>query len=75
MDPIAIAGESLEVSWHYDSNADVLYLTLGGPKGAVGIDIGDGVIARYDEIAKAKALVGFTLVGVKRRLLKELVAS
>jgi len=73
MDSITIVEESSEVSWHYDSDADVLYLSLGEPRPAVGVDIGDGVIARYDE--GERALVGLTLVGVKHRLLKELVAN
>ena len=29
--------------------ADVLYLSIGTPKPAVGVDIGEGVVVRYDD--------------------------
>ncbi len=54
------------VDWDYDGEADTLYLSFGPPRPAVGIDIGDGVIVRYDE--KAKEVVGLTLVGIGRRV-------
>ena len=34
--------------WDYDEEADVLYLSIGKPTPAVGVDIGEGVIVRYD---------------------------
>jgi uncharacterized protein YuzE len=52
--------------WDYDDDADTLYLSFGKPKAAVGLDIGEGVIVRYDE--QAKEVVGLTIVGVGRRL-------
>ena len=54
----------------YDEEADVLYLSRGTPRAAVGIDLGDGVILRYDEVARE--VVGVTLIGVRARLLHEL---
>jgi uncharacterized protein YuzE len=57
------SGETL--NWDYDGEADTLYLSLGKPRAALGIDIGEGVIVRYDE--KAKEVVGLTIVGVGRR--------
>lgn len=57
-------GESL--NWDYDGEADTLYLSFGKPKPAAGVDIGQGVIVRYDE--KAKEVVGLTIVGVGHRL-------
>jgi uncharacterized protein YuzE len=54
----------------YDEEADVLYLSLGPPRPAVGIDVGDGVILRYDEAANE--VVGVTLLGVRAKLLREL---
>ena len=68
---IGIAEESSRVSWRYDPEADVLYLAIGQPKAAIGVDIGDGVIARYDE--DKNILVGLTVVGLKQRLQRELV--
>ncbi|MCA1715524.1 MAG: DUF2283 domain-containing protein [Actinobacteria bacterium] len=59
-----------EVDWEYDEEADVLYLSVGEPRPAIGVDIGEGVIARYDE--EHKEVVGITLIGLRARLLKEL---
>jgi uncharacterized protein YuzE len=54
----------------YDSDADVLYLSVGAPRAALGIDIGDGVVLRYDEAAPE--VVGVTLLGLQARLQREL---
>jgi uncharacterized protein YuzE len=56
--------------WDYDGEVDVLYLTIGEPKPAVGVDIGEGVVVRYDEIEKQ--IVGLTLSGLRARVLKNL---
>ncbi len=56
--------------WKYDDEADVLYLTIGEPKPAVGVDIGEGIVVRYDEIEKQ--IVGLTLSGLRARVLKNL---
>ena len=56
--------------WNYDEDADVLYLTIGEPSPAVGVDIGDGVVVRYDEAEKQ--VVGLTVTGLRERLLKNL---
>jgi uncharacterized protein YuzE len=58
------------VTRQYDEEADVLYLAVGKPRPALGVDIGDGVVVRYDE--GAKAVVGVTIVGLQARLLREL---
>ena len=52
--------------WEYDVDADVLYLSHGEPREAVGVDAGDGLIFRYDEATDT--LVGLTIVGVRARL-------
>ena len=67
---IKILEKPAEVSWDYDEEADVLYLSVGEPSPAIGVDIGDGVIARYDE--ERKEVVGVTLIGLRARLLREL---
>lgn len=67
---VKILEKPAEVSWDYDEEADVLYLSVGEPKSAIGVDLGEGVIARYDE--KHKELVGVTLIGLRARLLREL---
>jgi uncharacterized protein YuzE len=67
---IKIVGKSEDLSWDYDEGADVLYVSVGEPRKAVGVDIGEGVIARYDE--EHKEVVGVTLIGLRARVLKEL---
>jgi uncharacterized protein YuzE len=54
----------------YDEDADVLYLSLGGPRPALGVDIGDGVIVRYAE--GTHEVVGVTLLGIRSKLLQQL---
>jgi len=54
----------------YDDEADVLHLSVGTPRAATGVDIGDGVVLRYDEAANE--VVGVTLVGLRARLLRQL---
>lgn len=58
-----------DVRWEYDVEADVLYVSVGDPRPALGVDIGEGTVARYDE---ANELVRITLVGVRSRLLENL---
>jgi uncharacterized protein YuzE len=58
--------KDVPVEWDYDEAADTLYLSFGSPRPAVGIDIGEGVVVRYDEAAAE--VVGLTIVGVARRL-------
>ncbi len=57
-----------EMDWKYDEDADVLYISIGEPEPAVGIDIGEGVVVRYDEIHKQ--VVGLTFIGLRDRVLK-----
>ena len=54
------------LDWEYDGEADTLYISFGKPRAAGGVDVGDGVVVRYDE--KAKEVVGLTIIGVGRRL-------
>ena len=51
------------MSWNYDEEADVLYVS-------VGVDIGEGIVPRYDE--ESKEVVDVTLIGLRARLLREL---
>lgn len=70
MEAIKILERPAAISWDYDEEADVLYLAMGEPKPAVGIDIGEGVVIRYDETHKE--VVGLTLIGLRARLMKGL---
>ena len=58
--------KGIPLDWEYDGEADTLYLSFGAPKPATGIDVGEGVIIRYDE--RAREVVGLTIVGVGQRL-------
>lgn len=62
--------EQEEIGWDYDEEADVIYLSVGEPKPAVGVDIGMGVVARYDE--ERKEVVGITLIGLRARSIEEM---
>jgi uncharacterized protein YuzE len=61
------------ITWDYDEEADVLYLSVGEARPAVGVDIGEGVVVRYDETRKE--VVGLTLMGLRARLLQGLVGN
>ena len=70
MEAVRILEKADRIDWDYDEEADVLYLSIGKPRKAVGIDIGDGVVVRYDE--KKKEVVGLTVLGVRARLLESI---
>jgi uncharacterized protein YuzE len=73
MEAVKILEKPTSISWDYDEEADVLYLSIGEPQPAVGLDIGDGVIVRYDEARKE--VIGLTLIGLRARLLKNLAGT
>jgi uncharacterized protein YuzE len=54
------------LDWEYDGEADALYISFGPPRPATGLDVGEGMIVRYDEVARE--VVGLTIIGVARRL-------
>ena len=58
--------KDVPLDWEYDDEADTLYLSFGRPRPATGLDIGEGVVVRYDE--QAQEVVGLTIVGVGWRL-------
>jgi uncharacterized protein YuzE len=70
MEAVKILERPAAITWDYDEEADVLYLAMGEPKPAVGIDIGEGIVIRYDEAHKE--VVGLTLIGLRARLMKGL---
>ncbi len=70
MEVVKILEKKERVDWDYDEDADVLYLSIGKPRKATGVDIGDGVVVRYDE--KKKEVVGLTILGVRARLVESL---
>lgn len=58
--------KDLPLEWEYDEETDTLYISFGAPKPATGVDVGEGVIVRYDE--NAREVIGLTIIGVGRRL-------
>jgi uncharacterized protein YuzE len=66
MEALKILEGKPQLDWEYDEEADVLYISVGKPRPAVGVDIGEGVIVRWDE--KRKEIVGLTIIGLRARL-------
>lgn len=70
MEAIKILDKKENLNWDYDEEADVLYISIGEPRKALGVDIGEGAVVRY--IEETGEVVGLTLIGVKDRLLSSL---
>jgi hypothetical protein len=66
MEPTEFLAERGTFDWEYDVEADVLYLSHGEPRKALGVDAGPGLIFRCDE--SSDRLVGLTIVGLRARL-------
>ena len=69
MEVLKIPDKPDTIDWEYDEDADVLYLSVGTPKQAVGVDIGSGIVVRYDEVNNE--VVGLTVLGLRARVVKE----
>lgn len=70
MEALRILERKQNLNWDYDEEADVLYLSVGEPQKALGVDIGEGLVVRMD--ASEKEVVGLTVVGLRSRLLQNL---
>lgn len=70
MERLRILEKEERLSWEYDDEADVLYISIGKPKPAEGVDIGEGTIVRIDP--KTNEVIGFTLINLSKRILKSL---
>ena len=66
MEALKLFEKKPKVHMQYDEEADVLYLSFEQPRPAVGIDIGEGVVLRFDE--KKNEVVGLTILGVRGKL-------
>jgi uncharacterized protein YuzE len=73
MEALKILEKPSVLQWDYDEEADVLYLSVGEPRPAVGTDIGEGRVVRYDEMTKE--VVGLALIGLRARVLKSLTTE
>ncbi len=70
METVKILEKPASLSWDYDEEADMLYLAVGEPRPAEGVDIGEGVVLRFDP--ERREVIGLTVVGLRARLLKSL---
>ena len=70
MDALNIIQTERQLDWRYDQDADVLYISTGAPQPALGVDIGEGVIARYDE-ARGE-VTGITIIGLRHKMTRQL---
>lgn len=73
MEAVKILEKPGPLEWDYDAEADVLYLSLGSPRAAEGVDVGEGVVLRYDP--EQREVVGLTVVGLRARLLRGLATA
>ena len=55
----------LDISFHYDSEADILYASVGKPKPAKSIDFPNGIVLRIDPTSGN--YVGFTIINYMAR--------
>ena len=70
MGTLRILETEKDLDWNYDAEADVLYISVAAPRLALGIDVGEGVIVRYDELRNE--VVGLSIVGIREKMLREL---
>jgi uncharacterized protein YuzE len=73
MEALKILENYPTLSWEYDEEADVLYISVGNPRPALGADIGDGIVVRYDE--KQKEVVGITILGFRARTIQSILGK
>ena len=63
MEPLKL-GIPERVDWSYDKAADVLYMSFDHPRESLTLDLGDGLLARYEE--ETGEITGFTIIGISR---------
>jgi uncharacterized protein YuzE len=66
LEKINLFPKEKKIDWSYDEEADVLYISFGAPKEAIGIDMGEGMILRYNE--GLGEIVGLTVLGIRNQL-------
>lgn len=66
MDPVKLLRDLVPLDYDYDEEADVLYMSLGSPRPAVGVELGGGAVLMIDEATDE--IVGLTVLGVRRQL-------
>jgi uncharacterized protein YuzE len=66
MEEVKINERQDGLHWSYDADADVLYIAVERPREAAGVDLGHGLVARYDE--RTGNVVGLTVIGLRARI-------
>lgn len=62
-----------KINFHYDTEVDVLYASIGKPKPAKSIEKGNGTLIRIDP--NNGEIVGFTVIDYMYRIKKGLIKS
>ena len=70
MEALTILPAGATTTSDYDAQADVLYISVGEPRPALGVDIGGGLVVRFDEAKRE--VVGLTIIGFRQRLTRSL---
>ena len=70
MEAVTVLPSGAITTSEYDAEADVLYISVGEPRPALGVDIGEGLVVRLDEARRE--VVGLTVVGFRERLARSL---
>ena len=70
MEALKLQERQSNLNLHYDADADVLYISIGEPKVAEGIDIGEGVIVRVSP--QSNEVVGLTIIGLSKRVMERM---
>lgn len=70
MEAVTILPTGATTTSEYDAEADVLYISVGDPRPALGVDVGDGLVVRFDEARRE--VVGLTIIGLRQRLTRSL---
>lgn len=73
MDALNIIEAGRRLDWQHDQGADVLYISTDMPQSSLGVDIGEGIIVRYDEARRE--VTGITIVGLREKMARELSST
>ena len=65
MDALRMIESKNKLTWNYDSESDVLYLTFGEPQSTEGVDINDGTIVRVN--SQTGEICGITIINPLKR--------
>ncbi len=70
MENLNISKRKDKINWNYDAEADVLYISIGNPQNAEGIDIGEGTIIRIQ--SDTNEIIGLTILNPLHRTLSSI---